>query len=167
MRLTTALLCDYAQVRNGLLYVVAGGVNQLLRSTFPAPMNVALALVIEMDGFERQVEHSIAVHIVDPDGKQLASGQGLMRPRAGTQPITARAQLPHVFDLRSVKVPGPGAFDVKVYVDDAHQVDVGFQVVQPASGARAAEAGDSPPDPSTPRAPPPEASPPDGPSTDE
>jgi len=165
VRLTTAILCDYAQVRNGLLYVVAGGVNQLVRTSFPAPMNVALAVVIEMDGFERQVEHRIAVHIVDPDGKQLATGQGLMRPRAPSQPIAARSQLPHVFDLRAVKVPGPGAFDVKVYVDDAHQVDVGFQVIQPASGAEAADTGVTSPDPSTPGGPPTETSPGPSPGT--
>ena len=35
MELTTALLCDHVQVREGLLFIVAGGITRLRRPSYP------------------------------------------------------------------------------------------------------------------------------------
>ena len=35
-RLTTLLLCDFAQVRDGLLFVSSGGVSRVVQSKYPA-----------------------------------------------------------------------------------------------------------------------------------
>ena len=40
MRLETALLSDHASVRDGLLFVVAGGITRVWRSQLPAPLNL-------------------------------------------------------------------------------------------------------------------------------
>jgi len=130
MRLTTGLLCDYAQVRQGLLHVVAGGVNRLLRPTFPAPMGVALALVLELDPFERRADHQITVRVVDADGRQVAQGGGRILGRELAPDAPSRTQIPHVFDLRAVVIPAPGDYEVKVYVDGAHRADIPFQGLQ-------------------------------------
>ena len=38
MELTTALLCDHVQVREGLLFIVAGGITRLRRPSYPAAL---------------------------------------------------------------------------------------------------------------------------------
>ena len=40
MTISTAILCDFAEVRDNLLFVVAGGVTRLFRAEWPGPMNV-------------------------------------------------------------------------------------------------------------------------------
>jgi hypothetical protein len=130
VRLTTGLLCDYAQVRQGLLHVVAGGVNRLVRPTFPAPMGVTLALVLELDPFERRTDHEITIRVVDADGRQVAQGAGRILGGEMAADAPSRTQIPHVFDLRAVRIPAPGDYEVKVYVDQAHHVDIPFQGLQ-------------------------------------
>jgi hypothetical protein len=147
MRLTTGLLCDYAQVRQGLLHVVAGGVNRLVRPTFPAPMGVTLALVLELDPFERRTSHDITIRVVDADGRQVAQGTGRILGAEMAPDAPTRTQIPYVFDLRGVRIPSPGDYEVKVYVDQAHHVDIPFQGLQtptpPEQAATdAASAGD-------------------------
>ena len=39
MQVVTALLCDYASVREGLLNILGGGVNRLWRAELPAPLD--------------------------------------------------------------------------------------------------------------------------------
>lgn len=47
MQLASAILCDFAQVREGLLFVSGGGITRIWRETFPAAAGVSLALVFE------------------------------------------------------------------------------------------------------------------------
>jgi hypothetical protein len=142
MRLTTGLLCDYAQVRQGLLHVVAGGVNRLVRPTFPAPMGVTLALVLELDSFERRADHEVTIRIVDADGREVAQGGGRILGRELAADAPSRTQIPHVFDLRGVRIPSAGDYEVKVYVDGAHHADIPFQGLQtPGAPADEAAAG--------------------------
>lgn len=132
VKLTTALLCDYAQVRDGLVHIVAGGVNRLVRRAFPAPMGVSFAIVMEFDQFERQRDHELTIRIIDADGHQIAQGSGAVRPRRPQPPGPMRSQVPHVFDLRGVKIPGEGAYELKVYIDGAHHSDVPFEAMRAA-----------------------------------
>lgn len=129
VRLTTTLLCDYAQVRNGLLHVIAGGVNRLVRREFPAPMGVCFAMVMELDQFEARRTHELTIRIVDADGAEVAQGTGAMRPRQPGAPGPLRSHVPHVFDLRNVRIPTAGLYELKVYMDGAHQADVPFEAV--------------------------------------
>ena len=45
MRIDTALLCDAATERDGLLNVLGGGITVATRPEFPAPLGMTLALV--------------------------------------------------------------------------------------------------------------------------
>ena len=43
MEVTTAMLSDFAQVREGLLFVSSGGITRCYREQLPAPLGVHLA----------------------------------------------------------------------------------------------------------------------------
>ena len=46
MDIRVATLCDFAQVREGLLFVSSAGITRVYRESFPAPIGVMLALVL-------------------------------------------------------------------------------------------------------------------------
>ena len=47
-RLTTLLLCDFAQVREGLLFVSSGGISRVVQGTYPANPRLHLAMVVHL-----------------------------------------------------------------------------------------------------------------------
>lgn len=148
MDVTTAILCDFAQVREGLLFVASGGVSAMWRDSFPAPFGVCLALVIEMDSIEGQRPHALEVFILDQDGGEAAAlkaGLQAIQPPSGTSVI----QAPLSIDLRAVGLPTPGPYEIRVYLDGQHRRTLHTNVnlgppPDPAApgGDRQAQAGD-------------------------
>src|SRR5437867_3739998 len=117
-RLTTAILCDFAQVREGLLFVSSGGITRLHRPSVPYPMalGVQLALVIEIPPDEMELAHEIKVTVKDPEtvdtvgevtvGLQLRPDQF-----ADIQPGES-VQFPYVVPFQNMGLPAFGAYDV-------------------------------------------------------
>ena len=59
MEIQAAILCDSATVREGLLHVLGGGINRLYRSELPAPLGVALALLVAFEPEEVDQLHEV------------------------------------------------------------------------------------------------------------
>lgn len=128
MEVTTALLCDFAQVRDNVLFVVAGGVTRMWRQQLPAPMAVCLALVIEQDQFEMRRQHELQVIVVDQDGDQLADVTGGFQVGGGELEAGDNVSVPVALDLRSVGLRAYGPHEVRVYVDGQHRRTLQFRV---------------------------------------
>lgn len=135
-RLTTALLCDFAQVREGLLFVSSGGITRLFRPpAFPVPMMVQLALVVEVQPDEMQLAHEIKVNVVHLERAESVADitLGFQLPAelpVGVQPGES-LQLPHVLPLQAVGLPAYGAYDVRVVVDSELPALLTFYVLEP------------------------------------
>lgn len=129
MDVTAALLCDFAQVRDRVLFVVAGGVTRLWRQEVPAPMNVFLAIVIEQEPVELNRIHRLRVLVLDQDGAQLASVDGDFQVDASALEPGDTVTVPAAVDLRAVGLPGYGPYDVRVFVDGEHHRTLRFRVV--------------------------------------
>jgi len=130
VNVTTALLCDFAQVREGLLFVSSGGITAAWRRSFPAPLGVFVALVVELDGIESQRPHELGVFVLNQDGDAVAELKGGFQigPEA---PMTGGVvHVPFTFDLRMVGVASPGPHDLRVYVDGNHQRTLTMQVIE-------------------------------------
>ncbi|MEI6570916.1 MAG: hypothetical protein WCO36_05740 [Actinomycetes bacterium] len=118
MQISTAMFCDFAQVREGLLFVSSGGVTRSLRDELPAPIGVFLALVIELDRFEAQQQHIIRVSIMDEDGKELAEVNGTFE--FGSPElllIDEQPSIPITLDIRNVAVERYGPVLASIYID--------------------------------------------------
>lgn len=63
MRLTTTLLCDHAQIREGLLFVHSGGITRMRRPAVPCPLSLHLALVARIDAVELDRQHVVRVTV--------------------------------------------------------------------------------------------------------
>lgn len=132
MEISSALLCDFAQVREGLLFISSGGVTRLWRPELPAPLGVMLAAVVEIDVVEARVSHEIQVRIVDEDGGEAASIHGGLEVGENVElNVGERLVMPIPFDVRNVALPRYGAYDVSIYVDDQHQRTLNFWCFPP------------------------------------
>ena len=73
MNVSSLLLCDFAQIREGLLFVVSGGVSRVYRSGVPARLGLHLAMVVDMTAEEAGAAHDLAVQVVDRTGTEVAA----------------------------------------------------------------------------------------------
>lgn len=128
MQVTTGILCDFASIREGLLFVVGGGVTRLRRPTFPAVIGCDVALVLELHPMELTRPHEIELLIQGEDGERVASIMGGFQ--AGGDPEPGENLLvPVVFDLRNAAVPKPGWYSIEVSVDGNHQRTLRFRAL--------------------------------------
>lgn len=131
MDVTTALLCDFAQVREGMLFICSGGVSRLQRSGVPGPMGVSLALVIELDQIEGERPHELHVYVTGEDGDRYAQIEAGFQVDTQGLAVGEKASVPVTLDLRLVQLPSPGPYDVRVYIDGQHRRTLGFRLELP------------------------------------
>lgn len=132
MRVTAALLCDHATVREGLLHVLGGCITRLWREQLPAGMGVALALVIEVTQEETAVPHEIQIWVRDRDGKQVAEVMGGFELTPG--PRTERGEnllTPIAIPLQGVGLEQYGKHVVSLAVDAQIVHELEFWVLHP------------------------------------
>ncbi len=130
MRVDTALLCEAATTREGLLYVLGGGVTRTQRPEFPSPLGVTLALRILMHPTEIDNAHQLQIRLLDADGAEVVRvemGFGVADPEQ-TQ-IEAGEEVPIVipwdFPGRP-QLPHPGRYSMEILIDGVHQTSVSF-----------------------------------------
>ncbi|MHB8464368.1 MAG: DUF6941 family protein [Acidimicrobiales bacterium] len=119
MEITTALVCNWAEVREGILFVSGGGITRAWKQQFPAPFGVCLALVLEgTQGEMIGVPHEVEIEIADGDG--VVAGQVTAGLQANGSPDLEPGemmQVPLAFNLSMLPLPAVGAYDIKVRVD--------------------------------------------------
>lgn len=138
MQVGAALLADFAQVREGLLFVVGGGITRIYRPELPAPMNVCLVLAIELHRMERDQPHELNVQIMDDDGGQVAEIKGGFQMQATDAAYHEAVNVPMVFDLRVVGLARYGFHVVEVSIDGHHERTLQFLVAAPPATEPAA-----------------------------
>jgi Family of unknown function (DUF6941) len=130
MDITTAMLADFAQVREGLLFVSSGGVTRCYRDQLPAPLNVYLATVLELDRIEAEKAHELHVVVVDEDGQQLAELAAEIQLGGTQMMINENLNVPIVFDLRNVPIERYGSVEIRLYVAREHRRTLPIWVLQ-------------------------------------
>jgi hypothetical protein len=133
-RVASALLCDAATVREGLLHILGGGITRLHRSEFPAPMQVTLVAQVVLTPTEIQFAHDVAALIQTEDGDIVVQANGHLdagEPNPMLEPGES-VILPLVINLHGVVLPVPGGYSIEVSVDDVHQTSLTFRAVSAA-----------------------------------
>src|ERR1039458_8002761 len=118
-----AMLCDYATVREGLLHVLGGGINRLWREQFPATMGSTLALLLEIHPTETEIQHAIAIFLIDEDGRRLADVSAEFQVSKSTTIGRAgeAVLMPLLVSLHHLEIPSPGAYSVEILLDGQHK----------------------------------------------
>ncbi len=118
MEVTTSLLCDHAQVRDGLLFVLSGGITRIRRSSFPAQLGAGFALALELDRIEAEHTHALVVAIVGEDGEEVGriAADVQVGDATGTY-VGEHIQVPLAIDMHGAVLPKPGAYELHVYLN--------------------------------------------------
>lgn len=132
MRIATGVICDYAEVREGLLTIVSAGLTRLWRPQLPAQMGVFLALQIELDPSERHLPHEFGVVIRGPTGNEVGKAAGGFQIAEGlpAEPNeTATASLP--LDLRPIPLAEYGWHEFVISIDSEEACRMRVLVARP------------------------------------
>jgi hypothetical protein len=153
--LSTAVLCDFAQVRDRLLFVASGAVSRLYRSELPSPIGLMVGLIIEVPLEDAGMNHSLRAEVINRHGTVLATLDNVFRVGdEGLFPHEVQ-QVPLVLSITGVRARTWGTHQIRLYLDDELVRALTLYVV-PAAGAQAVRAA-SPDEeaPALPQPPPP------------
>lgn len=119
MEITAVSLCDFAQVREGLLFISSGGISRIGRQPgVVATMNAFLATVVELDPDEAFQAHELQVKI-----KNTTTAAEVGTLTAGFQSTGAQLfpgenlLVPIVAPLHGAVLGEDGPYDIHVSVD--------------------------------------------------
>jgi len=116
-----AFLADAAQAHPGeKFHVIGGGVTRVASRQFPfRHPHLALVIALSVTAPETGREHEVRFVLLDPDGRELAGGGGLVR--AGG-PADARDSV-HTFavDLWNIGFERPGDHSFRILVDGSER----------------------------------------------
>jgi len=137
-RLDALILCDHAQIREGLLFVQSGGLTRLVLPTVPGNIGCHVAAMVHVPPHEAVDAHQMVMKIKSVD---LAAAVATINvavhevPRPlGLLPGEGR-QVPIVVPLAQVVFPSVGQYDLQVELDDEIAGDLSFRVEVRASTA--------------------------------
>jgi hypothetical protein len=134
--LSTAVLCDFAQVRDRLLFVSSGAVSRLYRQELPSPLGLMVGLVIEVPLEDAGMEHKLRAEVINRHGTVLATLENLFRVGdVGLFPHEVQ-QVPLVLSITGVRARTWGTHQVRLYLDDELVRALTLYVV-PATGPQA------------------------------
>lgn len=146
-----ALLCDFAQVHAGKLFISGAGIN-VLASPAPAapyPVGVSLALLIRVPWEDTNSTHHLRVGLIDEDGHPVAITEpppGVEVPPGDRGAILATFQVGRSPMLRTgeetlvpvalplaLALPKLGAYEITIAIDAVEAPRVPFRLVPPAA----------------------------------
>jgi hypothetical protein len=128
MELQSCMLCDFAEIREHLLFVLGGGVQRFNACAFPAPIPVQLAGLFEVDAIDTCTSHELLVTVVDAAGDPIGEIAGQMQC-AGLD-VDQVALLPWVMSLAGLSVPAPGDYEVRVVVDGENRTGCALRATE-------------------------------------
>lgn len=112
------MLCDSANVREGLLNVLSAGITRVFVEQFPGPLGVTLAMICEVPDGEPAV-HSIVVTIKTAEGELVGRAEGGLTVDRGTLLAGESVIVPVVLPIANVGVSKPGRLDISISPDGA------------------------------------------------
>lgn len=117
MRLGCAMLCDAAVVREGLLHILGGGVTRVTHPSYPARLDLNLALSITFEKAEIDREHQLRIRLGAEDSPgEVAELQARFRTER-PEPQTTEASLPLSIGI-DLQVERAAAYVMTVSLDD-------------------------------------------------
>ncbi|NND73955.1 MAG: hypothetical protein HKN44_03015 [Ilumatobacter sp.] len=130
-QLKSLILCDFAQVREGLLFVQSGGLTRLVAPSFPAKFTCHVAALVWLPPHEAGTAHQMVMKVKSATTALLIATINVAMhetpPPVGLQPGEGRL-VPIVVPLTAVTFPEPAEYDLQVEVDDEFAGDLSFRV---------------------------------------
>jgi hypothetical protein len=140
MKVSLAVVCDYAEVRENLLTLVSAGITRLRRDSLPAPLAVFVALQLEVAAAERPFPHDVAVRVTGPSGTELATiGGGFQVASTSDFESDESGVVSLPFDLRMASATEYGWHSIEITIDGANWQVLRLKVTRPPAAATSGE----------------------------
>lgn len=144
MKVTAVLLADAATVREGLLHVLGGGINRLVRDPLPGRLDVVLALMLQPDNADDLLaDHNLEVIITEmtPEGPFVVAKAIMELPVYSSSGIAGpKPSLPLVVPLQSVPVPRASIYQITTNLDGQEANVYEFEVAKAPEQSQPPEA---------------------------
>jgi hypothetical protein len=116
MKIEFALLADAAQAVGGKVFVLGGGWNLFRAASYPAPVQLAIAIGLGFSSDEVGIKYPLNVVIADEAGVPVVpemKGQVETGQPAPDVPKTASVKIPVAINI-NMSLPHPGAYGIVV-----------------------------------------------------
>lgn len=130
MRVTSALLCDAANLSDDGSLNVLGAFNLLYAPDFPYIHPVmSLALQFEVAPEDAGLEHEFTLQLIDPDGA-LAYESALFVEGLGSAAEARAYRVPSFEKIGSAWHPVPGDYELRILYQDGIVAMVPYEVLR-------------------------------------
>ncbi|MEM9465255.1 MAG: hypothetical protein AAGA90_07765 [Actinomycetota bacterium] len=132
--LTAAVLSDFAQVRDGLMFVSSGGITRVTRTEFPAALGCQVAVLIYVNPGEdpEGMEIAVTITLEEEDEFEATLSTHVAHAVPNQSAPAAPTYIAAVVDLRTLELPMPGTYRVRVSQDDDTREFAFLAVTPPA-----------------------------------
>ncbi len=116
MKIEFALLADAAQAVGGKVFVLGGGWNLFRAASYPAPVQLAIAIGLGFSSDEVGIKYPLNVVIADEAGVPVVpemKGQVETGQPAPDVPKTASVKIPVAINI-NMSLPHPGTYGIVV-----------------------------------------------------
>lgn len=136
LELTTLTLCDYANVREGMINIVSGGVTRItVHGTFPAHVESTIAMSIYVQPHRVGEDHSGRVTLRFPDTMEEIARFDFGFNVNGDRNLGEGLFFPVVLPLREVVFPHAGQVDISVSLNNQPAGLVSFWISEAPTAA--------------------------------
>lgn len=129
----SALLCDFAQVREGLLFVSSGGITRIGAPEVGAPVQFSVACELEVLPFEVGETHTVEFKVTSAEtSKEVWKATLTINTAANPEGLFPGESLhvPIAFRVGPFAVEQFGPHDLKVSIDNYETELLTFYVLQ-------------------------------------
>lgn len=143
----TAILCNHAEAQNNVLYVAAGGIDQVVvpaQHTGPVTVSLGVAIIVEVARTATDQQHTVDIALLDADGQMVKNhntdeqepfrtqfkfnvGPSRHVDSGETQSVALAVNIP------ALRLQKPGSYVFAVSVDEAVERRLPYRVVQRAA----------------------------------
>jgi hypothetical protein len=116
MELQAALLCEAASTRDGLLFVLGGGIDHWASPAYPVGLRLTLGVVVEASDRDQGSEHALAVDILDQEAERIGGITAAFHFERATGPRPT-TKLAFAVPLDTVVIPEHGDYEVRLIID--------------------------------------------------
>lgn len=128
IHVTTLTLCEAANVRDGLLSILSGGVTQITRPSYPAPLGLDVGITISHG--EKDTALKFTLKFTEVGKKELlADAVGETTMQMGNHAKAGSISL--ALDVRSVAIPHAGEYLMTLAIEGAGGSSYRFSALEP------------------------------------
>ncbi len=129
MRLDWAMMAEAVQVREGLAYVLGGGIDTLTTAEVPVGLHASVVIRLLFHRTEIDRQHIVEARVLDEDGNQLVQMHGHFQPRVPEDlPVGWDVPLLVTFPIENLALPRAARYSVEILGDGQHLKSLNLRV---------------------------------------